>query len=86
MSTESARVSHLEPYLHRSEPAPTLLKMLIGVQLAGIREDKGLSQDQAARQVGGRGQAHGRPFLFRSGRRRRLAPLLAETQDARKRG
>jgi transcriptional regulator with XRE-family HTH domain len=52
MSTESARVSHLEPYLHRSGPAPTLLKMLIGVQLAGIREDKGFSQEQAARKAG----------------------------------
>ncbi|WP_369172370.1 helix-turn-helix domain-containing protein [Streptomyces sp. R28] len=52
MSAESPRVSRLEPYLNRSEPAPTLLKMLVGVQLAGIREDFGLSQDQAARAVG----------------------------------
>ncbi|KUL30336.1 helix-turn-helix domain-containing protein [Streptomyces regalis] len=52
MSAESPRISHLEPYLNRSEPAPTLLKMLVGVQLAGIREDFGLSQDQAARAVG----------------------------------
>jgi transcriptional regulator with XRE-family HTH domain len=52
MSAESPRISHLEPYLNRTEPAPTLLKMLVGVQLAGIREDFGLSQDQAARAVG----------------------------------
>ncbi|MGW7427495.1 helix-turn-helix domain-containing protein [Streptomyces sp. NPDC054813] len=52
MSAESPRISHLEPYLSRTEPAPTLLKMLVGVQLAGIREDFGLSQDQAARAVG----------------------------------
>ncbi|MDX3525835.1 helix-turn-helix transcriptional regulator [Streptomyces sp. ID05-39B] len=52
MSAESPRVSRLEPYLNRAEPAPTLLKMLVGVQLAGIREDAGLSQDQAARAVG----------------------------------
>ncbi|MFI6015126.1 helix-turn-helix domain-containing protein [Streptomyces sp. NPDC051243] len=52
MSAESPRISRLEPYLSRTEPAPTLLKMLVGVQLAGIREDVGLSQDQAARAVG----------------------------------
>lgn len=52
MSSESPRVSRLEPYLHRAEPAPTLLKMLVGVQLAGIREDAGLAQEQAARSVG----------------------------------
>ncbi|MGX1273756.1 helix-turn-helix domain-containing protein [Streptomyces phaeoluteigriseus] len=52
MSAESPRVSRLEPYLNRAEPAPTLLKMLVGVQLAGIRDDAGLSQDQAARAVG----------------------------------
>ncbi|MDO0911782.1 helix-turn-helix transcriptional regulator [Streptomyces sp. DT2A-34] len=52
MSAESPRISRLEPYLNRSEPAPTLLKMLVGVQLAGIREDFGLSQDQAARAAG----------------------------------
>ncbi|WP_406464244.1 helix-turn-helix domain-containing protein [Streptomyces sp. NBC_01622] len=52
MSAESPRISHLETYLNRTEPAPTLLKMLVGVQLAGIREDFGLSQDQAARSVG----------------------------------
>ncbi|MFI7409243.1 helix-turn-helix domain-containing protein [Streptomyces sp. NPDC049627] len=52
MSAESPRISRLEPYLNRTEPAPTLLKMLVGVQLAGIREDVGLSQDQAARAVG----------------------------------
>ncbi|MET8163605.1 helix-turn-helix transcriptional regulator [Streptomyces sp. NPDC005329] len=52
MSVESPRVSRLEPYLNRAEPAPTLLKMLVGVQLAGIREDAGFSQDQAARAVG----------------------------------
>ncbi|MER6127805.1 helix-turn-helix transcriptional regulator [Streptomyces sp. NPDC001795] len=52
MSAESPRVSRLERYLNRAEPAPTLLKMLVGVQLAGIREDAGLSQDQAARAVG----------------------------------
>ncbi|GKQ33840.1 helix-turn-helix transcriptional regulator [Streptomyces sp. A012304] len=52
MSAESARVSRLEPYLTRPEPAPTLLKMLVGVQLAGIREDAGLSQLEAARAVG----------------------------------
>ncbi|PTM87017.1 helix-turn-helix domain-containing protein [Streptomyces sp. VMFN-G11Ma] len=52
MSSESPRVSRLEPYLHRTEPAPTLLKMLVGVQLAGIREDAGLPQEQAARAVG----------------------------------
>ncbi|WP_055490926.1 helix-turn-helix transcriptional regulator [Streptomyces sp. TP-A0356] len=52
MSAESHRISRLEPYLNRSEPAPTLLKMLVGVQLAGIREDAGLSQEQAARALG----------------------------------
>ncbi|MDG9720419.1 helix-turn-helix transcriptional regulator [Streptomyces sp. DH24] len=52
MSAESQRVSRLEPYLDRPEPAPTLLKMLVGVQLAGFREDAGLSQDQAARELG----------------------------------
>ncbi|MFJ8534721.1 helix-turn-helix domain-containing protein [Streptomyces sp. NPDC093591] len=52
MSAESPRISRLEPYLSRSEPAPTLLKMLVGVQLAGIREGFGLSQDQAARAAG----------------------------------
>jgi len=52
MPSESPRVSRLEPYLRRTEPAPTLLKMLVGVQLAGIREDSGLAQEQAARAVG----------------------------------
>ncbi|GHH94207.1 helix-turn-helix domain-containing protein [Streptomyces capillispiralis] len=52
MSAASHRLSRLEPYLDRPEPAPTLLKMLVGVQLAGFREDAGLSQDQAARSVG----------------------------------
>ncbi|MER7740423.1 helix-turn-helix transcriptional regulator [Streptomyces sp. NPDC096538] len=52
MSAASHRISRLEPYLDRPEPAPTLLKMLVGVQLAGFREDTGLSQDQAARSVG----------------------------------
>ncbi|GGW49460.1 helix-turn-helix domain-containing protein [Streptomyces griseoloalbus] len=52
MSAASHRISRLEPYLDRPEPAPTLLKMLVGVQLAGFREDAGLSQDQAARTVG----------------------------------
>ncbi|WP_458247440.1 helix-turn-helix domain-containing protein [Streptomyces sp. MAI_2237] len=52
MPSESPRVSRLEPYLDRTEPAPTLLKMLVGVQLAGFREDAGLSQEQAARSVG----------------------------------
>ncbi|MFF3467266.1 helix-turn-helix domain-containing protein [Streptomyces sp. NPDC001984] len=52
MSAESPRVSRLEPYLDRVEPAPTLLKMLVGVQLAGFREDAGLAQDQAARALG----------------------------------
>ncbi|MEU2283349.1 helix-turn-helix transcriptional regulator [Streptomyces sp. NPDC013178] len=52
MSAESPRVSRLEPYLNRAEPAPTLLKMLVGVQLAGIREDAGFSQEQAARALG----------------------------------
>ncbi|MFJ6982937.1 MULTISPECIES: helix-turn-helix domain-containing protein [unclassified Streptomyces] len=52
MSAESPRVSHLEPYLNRPEPAPTLLKMLVGVQLAGMREDAGLAQEQAARRLG----------------------------------
>ncbi|MFG2944317.1 helix-turn-helix domain-containing protein [Streptomyces adustus] len=52
MSAESHRISRLEPYLDRPEPAPTLLKMLVGVQLAGFREDAGLSQDQAARTLG----------------------------------
>ncbi|MEV8030701.1 helix-turn-helix transcriptional regulator [Streptomyces sp. NPDC086182] len=51
MSVESPRVSRLEPYLSRAEPAPTLLKMLVGVQLAGAREDAGLSQEQAARSL-----------------------------------
>jgi transcriptional regulator with XRE-family HTH domain len=52
MSAASHRISRLEPYLDRREPAPTLLKMLVGVQLAGFREDAGLAQDQAARAVG----------------------------------
>ncbi|MFH8798556.1 helix-turn-helix domain-containing protein [Streptomyces sp. NPDC017936] len=52
MSAESSRVSRLEPYLNRAEPAPTLLKMLVGVQLAGIREDAGFAQEQAARALG----------------------------------
>ncbi|MFI6932055.1 helix-turn-helix domain-containing protein [Streptomyces sp. NPDC050287] len=49
MSTESHRISRLQPYLDRPEPAPTLLKMLVGVQLAGFREDADLTQEQAAR-------------------------------------
>lgn len=52
MSAASHRISRLEPYLDRPEPAPTLLKMLVGVQLAGFRDDAGLSQEQAARSVG----------------------------------
>ncbi|PNG21411.1 helix-turn-helix domain-containing protein [Streptomyces cahuitamycinicus] len=52
MSAASHRISRLEPYLDRPEPAPTLLKMLVGVQLAGFREDAGFAQDQAARAVG----------------------------------
>ncbi|MGW0812132.1 helix-turn-helix domain-containing protein [Streptomyces viridiviolaceus] len=52
MSAASHRISRLEPYLDRSEPAPTLLKMLVGVQLAGFRDDAGLSQEQAARELG----------------------------------
>ncbi|CAM5695510.1 helix-turn-helix domain-containing protein [Streptomyces griseomycini] len=52
MSAASHRISRLEPYLDRPEPAPTLLKMLVGVQLAGFREDAGMAQDQAARSVG----------------------------------
>ncbi|MER7563937.1 helix-turn-helix transcriptional regulator [Streptomyces sp. NPDC097941] len=52
MSAASHRISRLEPYLDRTEPAPTLLKMLVGVQLAGFREDAGLAQDQAARALG----------------------------------
>ncbi|MEU6810032.1 helix-turn-helix transcriptional regulator [Streptomyces sp. NPDC046831] len=52
MSAEPHRISRLEPYLDRPEPAPTLLKMLVGVQLAGFREDAGMSQDQAARALG----------------------------------
>ncbi|MET7454077.1 helix-turn-helix transcriptional regulator [Streptomyces sp. NPDC005574] len=52
MSADSHRISRLEPYLERPEPAPTLLKMLVGVQLAGFREDSGLAQDQAARALG----------------------------------
>lgn len=52
MSAASHRISRLEPYLDRSEPAPILLKMLVGVQLAGFREDAGLSQEQAARRLG----------------------------------
>ncbi|WP_395570686.1 helix-turn-helix domain-containing protein [Streptomyces sp. BK79] len=51
-AASSPRISRLEPYLDRVEPAPTLLKMLVGVQLAGFREDAGLSQDQAARDLG----------------------------------
>ncbi|MFD5752473.1 helix-turn-helix domain-containing protein [Streptomyces sp. NPDC127033] len=46
------RISYLEPYLSRSAPAPTLLKMLVGAQLAGIRKDAGVSQQEAAREVG----------------------------------
>jgi transcriptional regulator with XRE-family HTH domain len=52
MSPESHRISRLQPYLDRPEPAPTLLKMLVGVQLAGFREDAGLAQDQAAKALG----------------------------------
>jgi transcriptional regulator with XRE-family HTH domain len=52
MSAESQRISRLRPYLDRAEPAPVLLKMLVGVQLAGLREEAGLAQDQAAREVG----------------------------------
>ncbi|MFD7280471.1 helix-turn-helix domain-containing protein [Streptomyces sp. NPDC059862] len=52
MSAEPQRVSRLRPYLDRAEPAPTLLKMLVGVQLAGLREDAGLAQEQAARALG----------------------------------
>ncbi|WP_217237950.1 helix-turn-helix transcriptional regulator [Streptomyces sp. AC555_RSS877] len=52
MSAESQRISRLQPYLDRSEPAPTLLKMLVGVQLAGFREDAGFAQEQAARALG----------------------------------
>ncbi|GAA3309484.1 helix-turn-helix domain-containing protein [Streptomyces cinereospinus] len=52
MSAQSPRVSRLRPYLDRAEPAPTLLKMLVGVQLAGFREDAGYAQDQAARALG----------------------------------
>ncbi|MEU1593159.1 helix-turn-helix transcriptional regulator [Streptomyces sp. NPDC005708] len=52
MSAESHRLSRLEPYLDRTEPAPTLLKMLVGVQLTGMREDAGVSQEQAARTLG----------------------------------
>ncbi|MFJ5262381.1 helix-turn-helix domain-containing protein [Streptomyces sp. NPDC088387] len=52
MSADSQRVSRLQPYLDRAEPAPTLLKMLVGVQLAGLREDADLTQDQAARALG----------------------------------
>ncbi|KOV72056.1 MULTISPECIES: helix-turn-helix domain-containing protein [Streptomyces] len=52
MSAQSQRVSRLRPYLDRAEPAPTLLKMLVGVQLNGLREDAGLAQDQAARALG----------------------------------
>ncbi|MGW1725678.1 helix-turn-helix domain-containing protein [Streptomyces sp. NPDC002306] len=52
MSAESHRISRLEPYLDRPEPAPTLLKLLVGVQLAGFRDDAGLGQDQAARALG----------------------------------
>ncbi|MFF8595117.1 helix-turn-helix domain-containing protein [Streptomyces sp. NPDC015220] len=52
MSAEPHRLSRLEPYLDRSEPAPTLLKMLVGVQLAGFRDDARMSQEQAARELG----------------------------------
>jgi transcriptional regulator with XRE-family HTH domain len=52
MSSTQHRVSRLETYLDRTEPAPTLLKMLVGVQLAGFREDAELSQEQAARALG----------------------------------
>ncbi|MER7486031.1 helix-turn-helix transcriptional regulator [Streptomyces sp. NPDC126497] len=52
MSAASPRISRLESYLDKPEPAPTLLKMLVGVQLAGFRDDAGFSQDQAARSVG----------------------------------
>ncbi|KOU75965.1 DNA-binding protein [Streptomyces sp. MMG1533] len=52
MSADSQRISRLQPYLDRPEPAPTLLKMLVGVQLAGFREDAGFAQEQAARKLG----------------------------------
>ncbi|MFI1168192.1 helix-turn-helix domain-containing protein [Streptomyces sp. NPDC020801] len=52
MSAESHRISRLEPYLDRPEPAPTLLKLLVGVQLTGFREDARMSQEQAARELG----------------------------------
>ncbi|CAM5341894.1 helix-turn-helix domain-containing protein [Streptomyces fumanus] len=51
-AASSHRLSRLEPYLDRREPAPTLLKMLVGVQLAGFREDARMSQEQAARALG----------------------------------
>lgn len=52
MSVTTPRVSRLAPYLERAEPAPTLLKMLVGAQLAGLREGTGRSQEQAARAMG----------------------------------
>ncbi|MEU9337653.1 helix-turn-helix transcriptional regulator [Streptomyces sp. NPDC048290] len=52
MSADAPRVSRLQPYLDRAEPAPTLLKMLVGVQLTGLREDRQIPQDQAARTLG----------------------------------
>lgn len=52
MPAQYPRAVRLEPYLSRAEPAPTLLKMLVGVQLAGMREDTGRAQEQAARAAG----------------------------------
>ncbi|MGW3727127.1 transcriptional regulator, partial [Streptomyces sp. NPDC000851] len=52
MSAEPQSVSRLRTNLDRAEPAPTLLKLLVGVQLAGLREDAGLAQEQAARALG----------------------------------
>ncbi|MEV0981453.1 helix-turn-helix transcriptional regulator [Streptomyces sp. NPDC049915] len=77
MSAQSHRLSRLESYLDRSEPAPTLLKMLVGVQLAGFREDAGYSQDQAAKELGFSGAKLSR---IESGKSRR-PPAESDVRD-----
>ncbi|MFE4175734.1 helix-turn-helix domain-containing protein [Streptomyces sp. NPDC056909] len=50
-AAEPHRVAYLEPYLSRPDPAPTLLKMLVGAQLAGMRKDAGMTQQDVGRHL-----------------------------------
>ncbi|MDH2394015.1 helix-turn-helix transcriptional regulator [Streptomyces sp. HNM0663] len=53
MSAEPYRnIARLVSYLSHPRPAPTLMKRILGAQLAGMRDDADLSQDQAARHLG----------------------------------